>query len=193
LLASPLLGLQTGMPGINVLPKEKQARTGYELLAQAFGPGGPGPLQVIVPAGTDAGRVAETVRQVPGVAAAFPAQPGANGYSLITAFATTDPSSKASSELVTALRTAVPSGVLVGGPVAENHDLDQTLLKPGAGGYRRGACARLSPLLLAPRRSSLPPPSCSTSSRWAPRSVSAPWPSSTAGPPGRWASRARAT
>jgi len=127
LLASPLLGLETGMPGINVLPKEKQARTGYELLAQAFGPGGPGPLQVIVPSGVDAALVGENVRQVAGVAAAFPAQPGANGYSLITAFATTDPSSKASSELVTALRAAVPSGVLVGGPVAENHDLDQTL------------------------------------------------------------------
>jgi RND superfamily putative drug exporter len=75
LLASPLLGLQTGMPGINVLPKDKQARTGYELLAKAFGPGGPGPLQVVVAPGVDPVKVQEAVQQVPGVAAVFPAQP----------------------------------------------------------------------------------------------------------------------
>ena len=46
-LAAPLLNLETGMPGINVLPKSKQARQGYEQLAQAFGPGGPGPIQIV--------------------------------------------------------------------------------------------------------------------------------------------------
>ena len=51
--ALPLLGLQTGMPGISVLPKGEPARAGYTELARAFGPGAPGPLQVIVPAGTE--------------------------------------------------------------------------------------------------------------------------------------------
>jgi RND superfamily putative drug exporter len=39
-LAMPLLRLETGMPGINVLPGDRQAREGYELLAD--GPGRPG-------------------------------------------------------------------------------------------------------------------------------------------------------
>ena len=127
LLASPLLGLQTGMPSISVLPKDRQARVGYDTLAKAFGPGSPGPLQIIVPPGTDAANVAHIVASTPGVAAAFPTQPGAEGYSLVTAIATTDPSSTASSDLVTTLRAELPSGALVGGPVAENHDLDHTL------------------------------------------------------------------
>ncbi|MGD9932329.1 MAG: MMPL family transporter [Dehalococcoidia bacterium] len=127
LLSAPLLGLETGMPGINVLPKDKQARQGYDMLAQSFGPGGPGPIQIIVPAGQDAERVAEAVSGTAGVAMAFPAQPGAAGANLITAIATTDPSSKDSSRLIERLRDALPTGVLVGGPVAENHDLDQTL------------------------------------------------------------------
>ena len=127
LLASPLLSLETGMPGINVLPKDRQARVGYDLLAGAFGPGGPGPLQIVVPQSVDANAVAQTVAKTPGVAAVFPVQPGGEGFNLVTAIATTDPSSKASSELVATLRTELPSGTLVGGPVAENHDLDSTL------------------------------------------------------------------
>jgi putative drug exporter of the RND superfamily len=127
LLASPLLGLQTGMPSISVLPKDRQARVGYDILAKAFGPGGPGPLQIIVPRGPDANTVAKTVANTPGVAAVFPTQAGAEGYSLVSAIATTDPSSTASSDLVTTLRGELPSGTLVGGPVAENQDLDHTL------------------------------------------------------------------
>ena len=127
LLASPLLGLQTGMPSISVLPKDRQARVGYDLIQGAFGPGGPGPLQVVVPAGTDPVPVAQAISATPGVAAVFPTQPGANGSNLITAIAATDPSSKASIGLVTTLRDTLPASVLVGGPVAENHDLDQTL------------------------------------------------------------------
>jgi RND superfamily putative drug exporter len=127
LLAAPLLGLETGMPGINVLPKDRQARAGYDLLASSFGPGGPGPYQVVVPAGADAERVAATIGATEGIAAVFPAQPGADGASLVTAMATTDPSSKESIALVGTLRDRLPEDVLVGGPVAENHDLDQTL------------------------------------------------------------------
>jgi RND superfamily putative drug exporter len=127
LLASPLLGLRTGMPGISVLSQDRQARVGYDLLASAFGPGGPGPLQIVVPAGTDASGVSDTVAATSGVAAVFPPQAGANGSALVTAIATTDPSSKASGVLVDSLRDSLPPGVLVGGPVAENHDLDQML------------------------------------------------------------------
>ncbi len=126
-LASPLLGLRTGMPSISVLPKGEQARTGYEQLAAAFGPGAAGPLQVVVPPSGDAAAVAKAISDTPGVAMVFPAQPGDAGYTLITAMATTDPSSEESSQLVGTLRDKLPSGTLVGGAVAENHDLDQTL------------------------------------------------------------------
>jgi len=126
-MSAPLLGLETGMPGINVLPKSKQAREGYSALAASFGPGGPGPIQVIVPAGQDANRVAATISATDGIAMAFPPQPGAGGSNLIQAIATTDPSSRASFQLIGRLREALPAGVLVGGPVAENHDLDATL------------------------------------------------------------------
>ncbi len=126
-LSAPLLGLETGMPGINVLPESKQAREGYQALANSFGPGGPGPIQIVVPAGQDAARVAAIVSETEGVAMAFPPQPGAAGANLIQAMATTDPSSRESFELIGRLRDALPTGVLVGGPVAENHDLDSTL------------------------------------------------------------------
>lgn len=127
LLAAPLLNLKTGMPGINVLPKEKQARAGYEQLAAAFGPGGPGPIQVVAPRGEDADALAKTIAAIPGVAMVFPPQQGANGASLIQVIATTDPSSSDSFDLIGHLRAQLPSTTLVGGPVAENHDLDQTL------------------------------------------------------------------
>lgn len=127
LLASPLLGLKTGMPSISVLPEDRPARVGYELLGSAFGPGGPGPVQIVVPAGTDAEAAAATVASNPGVAAVFPAQTSPSGSTLISAIATTDPSSSASSDLISSLRDELPSNVLVGGPVAENHDLDSML------------------------------------------------------------------
>ncbi len=125
--SSPLLGLETGMPSISVLPKQEPARVGYDLLAQAFGPGGPGPIQVVVPPGSDTDAVSQAITSDPNIAAAFPAQPGAEGYSLITAIAKTDPSAKESADTIARLRSELPSGVHVGGPVAENHDLDQTL------------------------------------------------------------------
>lgn len=127
LLAAPLLALETGMPGINVLPADRQARVGYDLLGQAFGPGGPGPIQVIVPSTEDATAVAETIATTDGVAMVFPEQPGAGGSKLVTALATTDPSSRESKELIARLREVLPASVLVGGPVAENYDLDETL------------------------------------------------------------------
>ncbi len=126
-LATPLLGLETGMPSITMLPKDEQARQGYDLLAASFGPGGPGPIQVIVPAGEDADAVAASVTATPGVAMAFPAQPGADGASMIQAVGMYDPSSSDAMSTIAALRDVVPAGVLVGGPVAENHDLDSTL------------------------------------------------------------------
>jgi len=126
-LATPLLGLKTGMPSITMLPKDEQARQGYDYLAASFGPGGPGPIQVIVPADGDVEAVTTAVTGVGGIVMAFPAQPGGAGSSMIQAVGAYDPSSAEAIALIGTLRAAVPDGVLVGGPVAENHDLDQTL------------------------------------------------------------------
>lgn len=126
-LATPLLGLKTGMPSITVLPKDEQARQGYDLISQSFGPGGPGPLQVIVPSGDDAEAVAATITATEGIAMVFPPAPGAEGASLINAVGQFDPSSEEALALVETLRDDLPSGVLVGGSVAENYDLDKTL------------------------------------------------------------------
>jgi RND superfamily putative drug exporter len=127
ILAAPLLGIETGMPSIKVLPESEPARAGYEAIADAFGPGGPGPIQVVVPASVDAAAVAEEISGIEGVAMVMPPQPGADGSSMVVAFATTDPSSSETRGVVDAIRAATPSGVLVGGPVAENHDLANTL------------------------------------------------------------------
>jgi putative drug exporter of the RND superfamily len=126
-LSAPLLDLQTGMPSITMLPEDEQARQGYDFLAQSFGPGGPGPIQVIVPAGADADAVAAQVTATDGIAMAFPPQPGTDGASLIQAVGMYDPSSKAAIDTIGTLRETLPAAVLVGGPVAENHDLDATL------------------------------------------------------------------
>lgn len=126
-LALPLLNLQTGMPSISMLPEDEQARQGYDYLAESFGPGGPGPIQVIVPAGADPDAVAASVTATDGIAMAFPPQPGAQGASLIQAVGMYDPSSKEAIDTIGRLRDAPPADVLVGGPVAENHDLDATL------------------------------------------------------------------
>ncbi len=127
LLAAPLLELKTGMPSISVLPEDRQAREGYNALATGFGPGAPGPIQVVVPAGTDASAVADAVNGAEGIVMAYPPQPGANGASLIQAMSAFDPSSDEIYSLVETLRDTLPGNVLVGGPVAENYDLDQTL------------------------------------------------------------------
>ena len=126
-LALPLLGLKTGMPGITVLPEDEQARQGYDMIADGFGPGGPGPIQVIVPADQDADAVAGQVMATEGIAMAFPPQPGMDGANMIQAVGAYDPSSDEALALIPTLRTELPDGVLVGGPVAENYDLDQTL------------------------------------------------------------------
>jgi RND superfamily putative drug exporter len=53
--------------------------------------------------------------------------PAGSGKSLITAISSVDPSRPEAGDVIAELRAELPAGVLVGGPVAENHDLDQTL------------------------------------------------------------------
>jgi len=52
---------------------------------------------------------------------------GARGWSMVQAIPDGDPSGKAVGATVDRLRASLPSGTLVGGAVAENHDLEQAL------------------------------------------------------------------
>ncbi|MGE0027726.1 MAG: MMPL family transporter [Thermoleophilia bacterium] len=126
LLAIPVLNLQTGMPSIAVVPHGDSSRQGYEAVTSAFGPGAPGTLQLVGPAG-EMRQAAEVAAADPGVARVTAAQTGADGLALVQAVPTTDPSSTATADTIARLRDALPAAVLVGGAAAETHDLAATL------------------------------------------------------------------
>ena len=125
LLALPLLGLKTGMPSITVVPRGDGSRVGYAEVQRAFGPGAPGALQIVAPKRSAA--VAATAAGDAGVARVLPAQPGREGLALVQVIPKADPSSKEVGATIDRLRDSLPSGVLVGGAAAENHDLEQAL------------------------------------------------------------------
>jgi RND superfamily putative drug exporter len=126
LLALPVIGLKTGMPSIKVVPKSDGSRVGYAQVQQAFGPGAPGALQIVA-ARAEAAHVAAIAKRDPGIAQVSPPRPGGGGLALVQATPTADPSSSATGRTIDRLRAALPSGALVGGAVAENHDLEKAL------------------------------------------------------------------
>jgi RND superfamily putative drug exporter len=124
-LALPVTQLKTAMPSIKVVPSGDASRIGYHQAQAAFGPGATGPLQVIVPA-AKASTAARTAKADRGIAALMPTQT-AGGYTLLTAVPKQDPSNPAVGATIDRLRAHLPSGSLVGGAVAENHDLEVAL------------------------------------------------------------------
>jgi RND superfamily putative drug exporter len=125
-LALPVVGLKTGMPSIKVVPTSDGSRIGYTQVQQAFGPGAPGALQIVAPR-AEAAQVAAIAKRDPGIARVSPPQQGGSDLALLQAIPTTDPSSSATGQTIDRLRTALPAGALIGGAVAENHDLEQAL------------------------------------------------------------------
>jgi RND superfamily putative drug exporter len=126
LLALPVLGLKTGMPSIKVVPGNDSSRVGYEQVQAAFGDGAPGALQ-LVGSRADVERAAAIAARDPGIAGVSAAQSGGAGLALAQAGPTGDPSTAAVGETIERLRDTLPSGVLVGGAAAENHDLEAVL------------------------------------------------------------------
>jgi putative drug exporter of the RND superfamily len=124
-LAFPVTQLKTAMPSIKVVPPADSSRVGYEQVQSAFGPGATGPLQLVVPADR-AGAATSVAKHDPGIAQVLPAQ-RSGGSALLEAIPTQDPSSPAVGQTIDRLRAQLPSGSLVGGAVAENHDLQQAL------------------------------------------------------------------
>jgi RND superfamily putative drug exporter len=127
LLALPALGLKTGMPSIKVVPTGDHSRLGYEDVVRGFGPGAPGALQIVSPAG-EGDAVARAVSADPGIAAALPPRESTSGrLALIEAIPASGPSTSAYGATVDRLRAGLPAAALVGGPGAENHDLEAAL------------------------------------------------------------------
>jgi putative drug exporter of the RND superfamily len=125
-LTIPVLSLKTAMPSIKVVPSSDSSRIGYDQVKSALGPGATGPLQIVTPT-TQAGAVRRIAASDPGVAHLMPTQQGQNGLALVTAIPRQDPSDPAVGATIQRLRSQLPASSVLGGAVAENHDL-QTLL-----------------------------------------------------------------
>ena len=125
-LAIPVLGLKTGMPSIKVVPEGDGSRVAYTQVQEAFGLGAPGSLQIVARK-ADAARVAAVAEADPGIARVMPPAPGAAGDVLLQVVPAHDPSDPAVGATIDRLRADLPGQALVGGAVAENHDLEAAL------------------------------------------------------------------
>ncbi|MGB0091027.1 MAG: MMPL family transporter [Solirubrobacteraceae bacterium] len=124
-LAIPVTQLKIAMPSIKVVPSADSSRVGYQQIQAAMGSGATGPMQILAPT-AQATQVAHVAQRDPGIAALLPAQ-SSNGYALVTAIPKQDPSNPAVGQTIDRLRLELPTGSLVGGAVAENHDLQTAL------------------------------------------------------------------
>ena len=140
-LAIPVLSLRLGTSDAANDPASTTTHKAYELLADGFGQGFNGPLQVVgttaSPASTAAfTRLAGTLKTEPGIAAVSAPVPG-HGASLISVIPATSPEAKATSTLISQLRDSViPAAehgttlhVYVGGVTAANDDF-ATVMAP---------------------------------------------------------------
>jgi RND superfamily putative drug exporter len=125
LLALPAIGLETGMPSIKVVPEKDGSRMGYAAVQDGFGPGAPGTLQLVAPAAR-ADEVASIAARDAGIAAVAPVLL-AGDRALVLATPAADPSDPEVGATIDRLRSALPTGALVGGAAAENHDLEEAL------------------------------------------------------------------
>ena len=125
-LSIPVFGLQTGMPSIKVVPEGDGSRVAYTQVQNAFGEGAPGALQIVAPEARPS--ASPRPREADeGVARVMPAMPSRAGNVLVQAVPGQDPSDPAVGATIDRLRASLPDGALVGGSVAENHDLEQAL------------------------------------------------------------------
>jgi putative drug exporter of the RND superfamily len=126
LLALPLTELDTGMPSIKVVPEGDGSRQGYEQVQAAFGEGAPGALQIVARSDQE-DAAAAVLAPDQGIARALPPQRGTGDRVLIGAVPTGDPSDPSVGATIDRLRADLPTGVLVGGAAADNHDLEEAL------------------------------------------------------------------
>ncbi|MER6531583.1 MMPL family transporter [Streptomyces sp. NPDC001508] len=104
-LALPVLSLRLGATDQGNDEASTTTRKAYDLLAQGFGPGFNGPLQVVASAG-DTKALVEGIEATSGVARAV-ALPPARGVTVIQVVPTTSPQSKETDDLIDTLRDRV--------------------------------------------------------------------------------------
>jgi RND superfamily putative drug exporter len=123
-LALPLLSLRLGTVDQGNDDASTTTKKAYDLLAEGFGPGFNGPLQVVVN-GDAADGLVTTIRGTDGVAQAVSAPP-ANGVTVIQVIPTTSPQAEETDRLIDTLRDEVipEAGVEahVGGVTAVSKD-----------------------------------------------------------------------
>ncbi|WP_314411154.1 MMPL family transporter [Streptomyces kroppenstedtii] len=108
ILALPVLSIRLGATDQGNHQDSTTTRQAYDLLAEGFGPGFNGPLQVVVDGGDKAGTDAlvSTIRSTDGVAQAAAAPP-ARGITVIQVVPTTSPQSEKTDQLIDRLRDDV--------------------------------------------------------------------------------------
>ncbi|MEU5883818.1 MMPL family transporter [Spirillospora sp. NPDC047279] len=150
-LAYAALGLNLGEAHSGAMARSGPAYEGLAALGRGGVPSGVlTPVDVLVPAGTDPGRVASALRSVPGVHAVV--APGGDGWrqggsALVTVLPAGEGGTDAGKDTVEAIRAAVPPGVRVGGETAA--DLDFTEKVYGAFPLMLGLIGLLTFVLLA--------------------------------------------
>ncbi|WP_435771407.1 MMPL family transporter [Nocardioides sp. SYSU DS0651] len=127
-LAAPIIGLQTAMPSIKVLPEDASARVGYDRVQESFGEGAPGTLQILTDQ-ADAEATTAVLSADDGITAAMAPMPATDdsGLVLVQAVPSVDPSDPELADTVDRLRADLPGSALVGGAPVENLDLKAQL------------------------------------------------------------------
>ena len=141
-LVIPIHALFLGHSDDGTAPTSSTSRKAYDLLAEGFGPGFNGPLQIVVDFGrqqvdpAEESRLESALARTADVAQvqAIPAQPGAR-IALMDVYPSTSPSDKATSDLISTLRSSVipqaasgtPMTVYVSGSVATFYDFAHVL------------------------------------------------------------------
>lgn len=107
-LAIPAFSMNLGVADSGTDPKDFTTRQAYDLLAEGFGAGFNGPMQVVIASDAGNEKIAAAYKQISadkGVAKAFPPAPSPNGkITVINVFPTTSPQSTHTNELVARMR-----------------------------------------------------------------------------------------
>ncbi|GIJ43843.1 membrane protein [Virgisporangium aliadipatigenens] len=139
LVTAPVADLETGQLDFGNNPPGTATRTGYDLLAEGFGPGINGPLTVVAaldpPAGDGDGRIAalrDAVARTPGVARTRPAAVSADGrVAAVRAEADSAANDPRTADTIRALRRVTVAGadVHVTGAVAIRGDVGERVAR----------------------------------------------------------------
>jgi RND superfamily putative drug exporter len=114
------------MPTIAVVPRDADSREGHALVQRAFGVGAPSRLQVVVH-DRDLARAKAVLERDPGLVAVTAAQ-RAGGRALLTAVPAAGEGTRELLSTIDGVRSELPASALVGGPAAENRDLEHALV-----------------------------------------------------------------